>query len=226
MKHKNDTIDELNLFSRLFFFGVASLAKSIIFRSIANQSQKNNDLISATISGYYSLLHMAISLMYFCHKILFPEQRNKLMKIIDTEGCDPTETIKHEHAINFIKQCVHRNLDRLCLDTFELGKRLREYVNYGPRLSFSNDTPIFGDCGITPGNLDDFISSIDDCIIKAMQWAKNHSTTGNFSFIKLAIDQITQFFENKDLFYPKWCNEDILSDAKLFYEKIKLEVHI
>lgn len=219
MKPDNGTIDKLNISSKFFFFGVASLTKSIIFRTLAHHSHKNNDLISATISGYYSLLHLAIALMYLCHQILFPEQRNKLMKIIDTEGCDPTNKIEHNHAINFIKQCIHRKLDKIYLDTFKLGKRLREYVNYGPGISFSNNTPIFGDCGIGPENLKDFISSIDNCIINAIQWAIIQSIVEIVSFIRNAIEQIPQFYENEQLFYPKWCNEDILADAKLFYDE-------
>lgn len=119
-----------------------------------------------------------------------------------------------------MEQCTHNNLDKVCKETFELGLKLREYVNYGPRMSISEGIPKFGDCGISPQTLDDFISWIDDCIIKAIKWSNQYSTLENTNFTKLAIEQISQFFKNKDLFYLKWCNDKIINDAKLFYDKL------
>lgn len=70
MKHEGDTIQELSITLKFLYFGVGSLVKSIIFRTISHHSYKNKDLISAAITGYYSLLHLTLALMYLCHNIL------------------------------------------------------------------------------------------------------------------------------------------------------------
>jgi hypothetical protein len=216
-----DIIKELNISSKFFYFGVGSLAKAIIFRTLAHKNLTEGDRITAAISGYYSLFHLGMSLMYFCNEKLFCDQRDRIIKEIENKnGRDPSDTISHRMVKNFLKQCVTKGLEDYCLTIFEKGLELRNYVNYAPRMDIKNDYPKFGDCKIVIDDLDGFISNLDDAIFKMIAWSYDNSTIEKTSFSKIAVEQIPQFFENEDLFYLKWCNPKVINNSKIFLEKI------
>ena len=114
--------------------GIASLAKAVAFRSLASEALKANERISATVCAYYSLLHLAITLIYLCPDKLSPPLRNKLRAERQQGGIDPSSSISHNAALVFVRACGQDGLDARLYSNLQHAKGLREFVNYGPRL--------------------------------------------------------------------------------------------
>ncbi|HEC64200.1 MAG TPA: hypothetical protein ENI23_02775 [bacterium] len=207
------------LASIFYYNGLASLAKSLAFRSMAIYGRKKNERISATVSAYYSLLHLAIALMYFDPNEIEEPLRSSLLNKRKDGKTDPSKIIKHDLALQFIKKCTQEGLDRKFSTQFEYAKRFREFVNYGPRITISDGKPSFGPCDDSPGDSDRLVSSLDEIFQAAISWANNNSPLEGV-LVKTALSQCEDFFQKPDLFYTQWCSNFSVDTAMLFIKKL------
>lgn len=202
---------------------LASLAKAIAFRSLALQALKTNERISATVCAYYSLLHLAITLIYFCPQYVDTVLLDKLRAKRGTGEIDPSNIISHKSAIEFVKSCVQYGLNSNFHSQLERAKNLREFVNYGPRLTIDNDTPYFGPCNDRPQDCDSLISSVTDVFPLALEWASLRSPLDG-TVLKISISKCSDFFIQPDLFYKQWsslaCIENCLEFIKELEDKL------
>ncbi len=227
---KNEATEIKDAIEKFFFFGVSSLVKALVFRTLAKQALVTHERILAAISGYYSLFHLAMAIMYLCPQMLKPKRLKEIYKAIEnSEGLDPSGRIKefkrinHSEAKEFIKECTSRGLNNKCADLLKEGNELRNYVNYGPRMSIKNG-PSFGDCKTKPGIIDEFIDQLDDCLMEGIKWSQNNSKVAGYSTLH-ALGHIEQFLDNPDLFYIEWCSQDIIEKSKKFLTKIFQELN-
>lgn len=194
---------------------IASLAKAVAFRSIASQALKAHERISATVCAYYSLLHLAITVVYLCPDKLSPSLRNKLRAERKQGEVDPSSSISHRSALVFVKTCVQDGLDARFSSLLEHAKSLREFVNYGPRLTISNKRAYFGPCTDVPGDCDRLIFMITEVFPSALEWAYKHSQLKG-AFAQLAVEKCADFFQSPDLFYTQWCSKACIEDSLAF----------
>jgi len=228
---KNESTEIKDAIEKFFFFGVSSLAKALVFRTLAKQDLENHERILAAISGYYSLFHLAMAVMYLCPQMLKEKRRKEIFdEIKRTGGLDPSEgryRIRHDEAQQFISECVSKGLNEKCASLVEEAKRLREYVNYGPRMYIKSGFPVFGDCKIRPEIVDNFIAQLDNCLLEGIKWSQSNSISERYSTM-LAIGHIGQFLDDPQLFYLDWCSQEIIEKSKNFLEKIfqELKKHV
>jgi hypothetical protein len=104
----------------------SSLAKAVVFRSLAHHALKAEERIGATIFAYYSLFHLVITLMYFCPSKMDPALRNKIHKARGSGGTDPSSVILHRDALQFAESCISAGLDPNIHSTLERAKDLRD----------------------------------------------------------------------------------------------------
>jgi hypothetical protein len=201
----------------------ASLAKAVAFRSIAIQSLKANERISATVSAYYSLLHLAITLIYLCPDKVEVTLRDRLRAERGQGAIDPSSLISHNSALKFIQRCIQSGLDNRFYAQLEFAKKLREFVNYGPRLTIINDTPNFGPCTNQPGDCNKLISSIDEIFPGALIWACSNSPL-NGCIAKEAVLKCSDFFVQPDLFYRQWCSSAGIEESLKFIQALKQNI--
>jgi len=220
---ETELIDVANKF---FFFGVSSLAKALVFRSLAKQALVTRERILAAISGYYSLFHLAMAIMFLCPQMLNAKRRKEIFDVIEeTEGLDPSERIKgfkridHTEAISFLKKCTSKGFNAKCAHLLEEAKELREYVNYGPRMHVKNGHPIFGDCDKIPELVDNVINQLDGCLLEGIKLLLNNCQFLGFSTL-LALEYVEQFLDKPDLFYLKWCSQEMIEKSKIFLAEI------
>ncbi len=211
-----------NAIDKFFFFGVSSLTKALVFRTLAKQALATHERILAAISGYYSLFHLVMAISYLCPQVLESKRRREIYDTIERSGgLDPSESksrIRHNEAPCIIKKC--RGLEE-CVSLLEEGKELREYVNYGPRMSIKNG-PSFGECR-KPEIVDRFIAQLDNCLLKGLKWYQcNSINEGNNTMPVLSL--IGQFLDNRELFYMEWCSQEIIEKSKIFLKKIFQEL--
>jgi hypothetical protein len=178
---------------------MASSAKAVAFRSLAIQALKTNERINATVCAYYSLLHLAITLIYLCSDKIEAGLRNKIRAKRGQGGTDPSKLILHDSALKFVKLCVQDGLDDRFYSQPKDAKDLREFVNYGPRLTINDGTPVFGPCAHQPEDCNGLISVIDEIFAAALEWAGRHSPLGG-AIAKMALAKCSDFFIQPDLF--------------------------
>jgi hypothetical protein len=199
---------------------LGSLAKAVVFRSLAIQSLRANERISATVSAYYSLLHLAITLIYLCPDKIDASLRDKLRAKRGQGEIDPSYLISHNAALEFIKLCIQDGLDSRFYSQLEYAKKLREFVNYGPRLTINNDTPYFGPCTDQPRDCDKLIFVIEEIFEKAFEWAYAHSPLDG-AIAKISVAKCSDFFTQHDLFYMRWCSKPCIEDSLKFIKDLK-----
>lgn len=204
---------------------IASLAKAVAFRSLAIQSLKANERISATVSAYYSLLHLAITLIYLCPDKIKTSLRDKLRAKRGQGETDPSYLIKHEYALEFVKICLQDGLDSRFYSLLLSAKKLREFVNYGPRLTFNNETPYFGPCTDQPKDCDKLVPQIDEIFPSALKWAHIHGPLRG-TFAKMAVVKCSDFFVQHDLFYRQWCSKACIEDSLNFIKDLEKKMDV
>jgi hypothetical protein len=204
---------------------MASLAKGIAFRSIAIRSLKENEHISATITAYYSLLHLAITLIYLCPHKIDNDLRDRLRAKRGQGETDPSDLITHKRALEFIRECTVAGLDSEFQLKLEKTKNLREFVNYGPRLTIISGAPYFGPCNYNPLDCHNIISRLDDIFAQALGWVCKNSLL-NGAFAATAIALCDQFFLKPDLFYRQWCSSGSLEASIEFVNQLKTRLGI
>jgi hypothetical protein len=82
----------------------ASCAKSLIFVAEARVAVRANNYIWASIASYYSLFHLAISLMFMLPQLIEPRLLTQLVKKRADGADDPTELISHAYLPRFLNR--------------------------------------------------------------------------------------------------------------------------
>lgn len=175
--------------------GLASLAKAVAFRSLASEALNANERISSTVCAYYSLLHLAITLIYLCPDKVSVSLLGKLRDERRQGEVDPSTWISHNSALAFVNACIKDGLDARLSSSLRDGKTLREFVNYGPRLTITNGQAYFGPCTSRSTDCDRLVSVIDDLFAAALEWAYRHSELKG-AFARIAVEKCADFFCN------------------------------
>jgi len=211
----------------LFNFGEVGLAKSIIFRSIARSSLIEKDYIPAVITGYYSLFHLALGLIYFFPHYVHNNKINEKLKKIADEGTDESGNISHKEVLKFLKECQNCGLPGKCYLWLKKGKNLREYINYAPRLRIINDYrhlindySHFNTCKYNIDDFEEFIEGCDDVIIQCINWGFEQQPS-NFAEITIALSRCIQFLNKPELGYINWIKRETRENAAEFISTLQ-----
>lgn len=203
-----------------YFNAAASLAKTVAFRSLAIQLLRVNERISAVVSAYYSLFHLAITLIYLCPDKIDIVLLDKLRAKRGGGAIDPSNLITHKSALEFVQRCVQNGLDNKFFLNLDYAKNLREFVNYGPRITINNETPYFGPCNYTPSDCDKLVWSLDEIIFVVLEWACNNSPLKG-ALAKSIIGKCYEFFTENDLFYTRWCSRASIESCLKLIENLE-----
>jgi hypothetical protein len=202
-----------------YYNSLGALAKAVAFRSMAIHALNSGERVNATVSAYYSLLHLAFMLMYF-----FPDkiETTLLAKLKARRGSgetDPSSMIKHTDALAFIDECTKEGLDRNVYSRLMYAKRLREFVNYGPRVTIKKGMPRFGPCSDRPNDSNNLVQALDDLIPATLKWAYTNGALDGV-LVLTALSQCSDFFKQRDLFYTQWCSRESNETALKFLEQL------
>jgi hypothetical protein len=189
-----------------FHHGSASLAKSIVYYGLAKTSQSQQEYIPAVITAYYSLFHLTIALMYFCPHYLKSETRTDFETAI-RKGDDPTNKISHKSALKYLKEMQMNGLPSKISHQFDLGKTLREHVNYAPRIRLDGLDAIFGTCQYGTSDYQAFVSECDYFIIESIKWALANPLDPNQYLLHIALQKVSDFLTQPDLGYSEWITD-------------------
>jgi hypothetical protein len=213
--------------TEFFYNAVAHFAKSLAYRSVAHESLRDDERLAATICGYYSLFHLALTVMY-----LLPEKmagikgrgnRELLSELVSHRKGgkkDPRKEIPHTSAVKFIEARVRDGLPARVPKLFADAQRLREFVNYGPDITIDGEVPIFASSMGKCVEADKLIGDLDDAIVATVMWLHSAGAQAEMFLSKNLLNSCEEFFQGTSKFYPRWCSHRAIDSARLFLRSI------
>jgi hypothetical protein len=186
-----------------------SVAKTSVFLATAEDSLAKKDMISAAISSYYCLFHLSLSLMWMFPEDVPPTIQEQLIKIRDAGGALPTDDISHKSVENFL--CCGQlrfPMPRLCM-LFREAQAAREFVNYGPRVTYDGEAPVVGPCSFSPKKTAKIISELETVLKTTLVDVSGHTAyKGCLSpiILHMALDCLNR----SDLPFKAWSSEAVL----------------
>ncbi len=198
----------------------ASYAKSLIFVAEARVAVRTNNYIWAAIASYYSLFHLAISLMFMSPQLIEPTLLTRLVKKRAGGTDDPTDLISHRYLPRFLSDCESHGLTPRLRELLEIARKIREeYANYGPRIVWRDDKPTFLTRGFRPSDVRRITMSIVPLLRRSLLWARKQQSYSQIVFVAVAVS-LDWFLRNRDLHYTKWCSRQVLVEAEALRRKL------
>jgi hypothetical protein len=128
--------------------------------------------------------------------------------------------ITHSDAIKFVKKrCKEDGLDKALLKDINTAKRLREFVNYGPRITVQNGQPYFGPCDLHPDSVDRLVISLDGIFRSVLAWARAKAVAQG-ALLKDALSLSPSLFRHEEPFYDRWCSPASVDRATTFLDEL------
>ena len=156
--------------TRMRFYLEASvgLAKASVFLATAEDNLSRGDFLSA----YYSVFHLAQALMWLFVDQLPDKSLTKFTDIRIKGGGLPSAEVKHADVEKFLcdGQLKLSNTKSLC-SLFRDAQELREFANYGPRVTWSGTQPIVGPCHLSTTRVESVVARLRPEFISTMKLA-------------------------------------------------------
>lgn len=194
---------------------MGSLARAIFFYVQTNDSKAS--FTFQGIASYYSLFHLTMYLILGCPNLLSEKIRELINKGLEDGSGDPSPKINHTMAKEFLKKCV--GLNPSVLSTFDDLKKIREFINYGPRVLWRTESEIFvNTCEINPSDLKLITAKLSSVFKDAIEWSvKNGTDYGMWT--PHILDQLDLFFKPNG-FYSKWITPELMEAAGNFRQEL------
>ena len=105
------------------------------------------------------------------------------------------------------------------LRLYQKFKKLREELNYGPRLRLVNEKPVFGFCDQAPADVVDVVTQLEGVLPDGLRWT--YATPINAKVgIPIVVSGARQIFEDDGKFY----NGCISREVALESERLRREL--
>ena len=154
-------------------WALGALSRALMFYGQAQASLNNKAL--AAIAAYYSLLHLAL-FIGFQNFAWLPDKVRKKMNERLQRGEDPARGPNHPDIRQLLASFVRdHGMPPEILHAFNSAKKLREFLNYGPRVAYTpGEGPVrFVSCEYTPGDVDGIVRALKSCFEVAVTWLSN-----------------------------------------------------
>jgi hypothetical protein len=214
-----------NIYKASLFWPQAqvSFAKAIIFAAEARISLKAGQYIWASISSYYSLFHLTISIMFMVPTLIKQDDLTRLITTLRQGASDPTYLIKHSDVSDFLKVCESDGLTNSFRMQLKESKNLREFVNYKPRVEWQGGKLIFRSKAYKPIDVTNAVNSLESLLAEALLWASKQGEAAKLVAMVSAFS-IHQFLNQNDLLYKEWCTPEVLEGAESIRQKLPIRV--
>jgi len=199
--------------TRFYVEAAVGIAKSSMFLTTAEDQVVRGEFMSATISAYYAIFHLSLALMW-----LFADQLpEKIMSIIsdlrDKGNELPSSNITHSSVEKFLcdGQLKLSNTKVLC-KLFRRAQELREFGNYGPRVTWSGKNPVVGPCHLSIGDVKALVNEIRPAFIETMRIA-GPKTALDGTLGRIVLDQSIEIMTRPAFPFLNWTTPQIYKEA-------------
>lgn len=154
----------------LYPWALGALSRALVFYGQARASIRNKAL--AAIAAYYSLLHLSL-FIGFQNFASLPENVRKKINDRLQRGEDPARGPSHGDVEQTLASFVRdHGMPAKILEVFKAAKKLREFHNYGPRVTYTpSKGPVrFVSCEYNSGDVDRVVRALQSCFEAAVTW--------------------------------------------------------
>lgn len=190
----------------------ASYAKSLIFSAEAQVACETTELIWASIASYYALFHLGLSLMLLLPGQLGCPLLRKLLKSWQGGSSDPTPVIRHGDIPGFLQRCEADGLDPKVRAQLEHARKLREHVNYAPRVVHSGLNIVFRTLVHAADETTEVARVLPVLLRETLLWATRATDWSWLRAVQVS-SALEQFLTADDLLYCRWCSPKVLEAA-------------
>lgn len=205
----------------IFWINVESeFAKWIIFAAEARIALRSKQLVWAAISGYYSLFHFSIMLMFMLPTYLEQRKLTDLIEASQGGAADPMWLIKHKEIPKFLVNCESKGLTSRLREFLIKAKDLREFVNYRPKIEYGVDGKLyFRTREFKPEDVRNIVESLESLQDECLLWAHQQGEWPNI-YVLITPNVVKQFLTQTDLLYKEWCSAEVLATAEEIRKRI------
>lgn len=189
--------------SALLPWALASAGRSFLFYAEA-QPASNRRVLSA-IAAYYSLFHLSMFLAFVCPKFFSEPLRKKIAEELAKDN-DPSKKVKHKELLDFLRGCIAYGLPGSVVDAVQHAQKLRNFINYGPRVSWSGETFHLNTCEASFRELEQLREQLDQVFREAMVWACDNGIDDGI-WVPVILDEANIFFSKSNRHYGDWCTD-------------------
>lgn len=195
-----------------------SIAKSAVMLASAEKDLNDGNLISCSVNAYYSLYHLAVSVMWLLPERLPPSRYRTLSKS-QADGLElPSKEISHDHAQNFF--CAGQAQLKVAglKELYSTARSLREAASYKPRVKWNGTDWVVGDYSVKPAQVSDVVTQLPRMFTKVLQEVRTQ--TDDISLGLLALDGARGLLKRQDLPFKGWYSEHVLIRAEALIKKL------
>lgn len=199
---------------------VGSIARALLFYAQA-QAHMDRRALEA-IATYYSLFHLGMFLVFACPKHQSRDLRSKIQSGVKN-GDDPSPKVHHADVLKFLKDGVKFGVPQAFVDAFKKARDLRNFINYGPYVSWKGSGPIEVDtCAHSTSEVASVRNQLADIFINAVGWACTEGED-NGEFVAIAISEAQGFFAGSGRHYAQWCTDEEAHQAESLRSSLEKE---
>ena len=198
----------------LYPWSVASLARALLFYAQGRPSADRHT--SAAVASYYTLFHLGQFLIYAaCPKHQNADLQKGIQKGLSGSGKgatkswtnDPGFDVTHKMIECFLRHCQQSGLPSSVFDAFVGAQKLRDFINYGPRVDWRHGDFYADTCEHSTSELAPLQRNMERHFQESIRWACREGAQGG-TWVPGAIGDVEQYFTGPTRLYGDWCTDD------------------
>ena len=188
--------------ARFWVEAQVSIAKSSVLLATAKEEFARGELASASVNAYYSLFHMSLALMWLLPESIPPSLHQVLIEIRDSGEELPNKQTSHKKAEDF-----------LCAGQLNLLVPIREFVSYGPRVTYDGDQPLVGPCSFSPEKVLMVVREAPNVFTNALKAALPRTAYEGY-LAHIVIDGAINLLRESQFPFKRWYSTSALEKAE------------
>jgi hypothetical protein len=202
-----------------------ALAKSTIFLKTAENEYSNKELIPAATFIYYSLFHFSLALMWLFADSLPPTLFDKLCNRQE-QGLElPSTDISHNKIKNFLCSGQLDIKDKSICQLFCEAQKLREFVNYGPKVQYKGNRPIIKSSHVDKNEVGNLLKRVPPIYFNTVkQLSPKTALSGNL--FAISIDESKKLIKGNNFPFNGWCSDNVINESLKFLNELLKETGV
>jgi len=211
--------------SDLLFHSDAGLAVAKAAAHLADSAllAEGGCLTSASVAAYYGLFHLGLAVMWIVPGSLDDRLRDDLERIRREGAGLPDKTISHDKMRGYLTAVfkAQSGVDLGALGSlFCSAKELREFVQYGPRVTYEGGQSYVGPCHLTHSIARRLINDANDSFVATLTTIHPLCTYKGAAW-GFAMGSAPRLLSDTQFPFVGWYTEATLVRAKLMIESVK-----
>ena len=206
--------------ARFWVEAQVSIAKSAVLLATAREEIERGSLASATVNAYYSLFHLSLTLMWLLPESIPIPLHQALIEIRDSGKELPNKMTSHKKVEDFL--CggqVNLPVPNLT-SLYRLSHQLREFVSYGPRVTYDGDQPLVGPCTFQPDQVHSVVQQMPSIFLNALE-AVLPQTAYEGDLAPVVIDGALDLLSKSEFPFRSWYSSSSVEQAKELIRKLR-----